>query len=78
VAVALASSLLGSGCATGIFDMGRHPSREDAIAECMLEVPAAAVPYAERFADCMQERGWVYRVPASPREVEEVEEIEAE
>jgi hypothetical protein len=61
---ALASTTLG--CAA----FGSHPSetREEATAVCLATVPAEAVPYADKIADCMEERGWVYTGSASPRD----------
>ena len=60
-ALLLAIALLSTGCASGFFGDHPHESREEAIAACIEAVPAEAVPYADRMADCMEERGWVYR-----------------
>ena len=62
----LAISFASIGCAT----FSDHPreSREEATAACLEAVPSEAVPYADRIADCMEARGWVYTGSASPRE----------
>jgi hypothetical protein len=56
-----------SGCATGWFGDAPHPSREKALSDCLKEVPPEAVPYADAFSACMEERGWVYTGTAGPR-----------
>ncbi len=52
-----------TGCANSPFGRGR-PSREAAIAHCIETTPAESVPYADRFAACMEEQGWVYTAPS--------------
>ncbi len=52
-----------AGCASGPFARSR-PSREEAIALCIEKTPAETVPFADRFASCMEEQGWVYTAPS--------------
>ena len=51
-----------AGCASGPFGRGRT-SREAAIAHCIETTPAESVLYADRFAACMEEQGWMYTAP---------------
>ena len=61
---AIAFGPIGAGCAS----LGDHPreSRQEATAACIEAVPAESVPYADRIADCMEARGWVYTGSADP------------
>ena len=63
---ALLLSLAVTGCTT-LFGTSPRDSREEAIAACLEVVPAEAVPYADLFADCMEERGWAYTGATGPR-----------
>jgi len=54
------------GCAT--LAGGPRQSREEAIAACVAAVPAETVPFADAFAACMEERGWVYAAVSAPGE----------
>ena len=55
------------GCATGLFGSSGQ-SREQAIRACTEAVPADAVPYADAFSACMEERGFVYTGTSGPRQ----------
>jgi hypothetical protein len=65
--VALVLALAQASCATDLF--ARTPrSREQAIRTCASDVPADAVPYADAFLACMDERGFVYTGTTGPRD----------
>ena len=38
----------------------RRPSREKAIAYCLEKIPAESALYADHFAACMEQQGWIY------------------
>jgi len=65
--VALVLVLAQAACATGLFARTQR-SREQAIRTCAADVPADAVPYADAFSACMEERGFVYTGTTGPRD----------
>ena len=64
LAIVFLTASLALGCASLV--TGPTSSREEAIAACIEAVPAEAVPFADVFATCMEERGWVYGAVSAP------------